>query len=157
MLVTGPIGSAHDLIEGLDMLASLRLCSNVPGQFAVQTALGGYQSIDALVAPGGRLYEQRDLAHELLSAIPGITCVKPKGALYLFPKLDVERFGIVDDERFVLDFLQAQNILLVHGRGFNWPDPDHFRMVFLPHKQDLRDAIARLGEFLDGYRQTPAA
>ena len=153
MMVTGPKATARDLIEGFDILASLRLCSNVPGQYAVQTALGGVQSIEGLVTEGGRLAEQRDLAWQLLQEIPGVSCVKPRGALYLFPRLDVERFNIQDDERFVLDLLQAEKLLLVHGRGFNWPHPDHVRLVFLPPKSELREAIGRLAAFLDGYRQ----
>ena len=153
MMVTGPRAAAADLIEGLDMLASLRLCSNVPGQYAVQTALGGFQSIDTLVAPGGRLFEQRELAHDLLSAIPGVTCFKPRGALYLFPKLDRQRFNLQDDEQLVLDLLREEKILLVHGRGFNWPEPDHIRLVFLPGREDLTRAIEGLARFLDGYRQ----
>lgn len=153
MMVTGPKQHARDLIEGLDMLASLRLCSNVPGQYAVQTALGGFQSIDTLVQPGGRLLEQRDLAHRLLSDIPGVTCFKPRGALYLFPKLDVKKFNIKSDEQLVLDLLQAEKILLVHGRGFNWPEPDHLRLVFLPGIDELTQAIEGISRFLDGYRQ----
>jgi len=135
------------------MLASLRLCSNVPGQYAVQTALGGYQSINALVEPGGRLLEQRDLAHRLLSDIPGVTCFKPKGALYLFPRLDTKRFNLHNDEQLVLDLLQAEKILLVHGRGFNWPEPDHLRIVFLPAIDELSHAIEGMARFLDGYKQ----
>lgn len=153
MMTSGPTQQAQDLIEGFDMLASLRLCSNVPGQFAVQTALGGFQSIDQLVQPGGRLHIQRDLAHNLLTQIPGISCVKPRGALYLFPKIDRAKFGIQSDEQFVLDLLREEKILLVHGRGFNWPEPDHFRLVFLPTVEDLTEAIGRLARFLDGYQQ----
>jgi alanine-synthesizing transaminase len=153
MVVSGPRATAGDLIEGLEMLASLRLCSNVPGQYAVQTALGGIQSIDALVNDGGRLREQRDLAHSLLLQIPGVSCVKPRGALYLFPKLDPKRFNIRNDEQLVLDLLRAERVLLVHGRGFNWPEPDHLRLVFLPGRHDLREAINRIARFLDGYQQ----
>jgi len=120
----------------------------------VQTALGGTQSIEALVAPGGRLHEQRDQAHALLDAIEGVSCVKPKGALYLFPKLDTERFGIVDDERFALDLLRREKLLVVQGTGFHWPEPDHFRLVFLPHPDELTDAMQRLERFLGGYRQS---
>ncbi len=153
MIVSGAKARARDYIEGLNILASLRLCSNVPTQHAVQTALGGYQSIRDLVRPGGRLFEQRNLAWQLLTDIEGITCVKPRGALYLFAKLDVERFGIVDDERFVLDLLRQEKILVVQGSAFNWPQPDHFRIVFLPHPEDLKEAIGRLGRFLQRYRQ----
>ena len=153
MIVSGAKQSAEDYIEGLNILASLRLCSNVPTQHAVQTALGGYQSIRDLVRPGGRLLEQRDLAWQLLTDIEGISCVKPRGALYLFAKLDIERFNIVDDERFVLDLLRREKVLVVQGSAFNWPRPDHFRIVFLPHTEDLRDAIGRLRRFLLQYRQ----
>ncbi len=153
MIVSGAKRRAQDYIEGLNILASLRLCSNVPTQHAVQTALGGYQSISDLVRPGGRLAEQRDLAWQMLSEIEGISCVKPRGALYLFARLDIERFNITDDERFVLDLLRQEKILVVQGSAFNWPQPDHFRIVFLPHPEDLRDAIGRLQRFLSGYRQ----
>lgn len=153
MIVSGAKERAEDYIEGLNILASLRLCSNVPTQHAVQTALGGYQSIGDLVRPGGRLREQRDLAWQLLTDIEGVTCVKPRGALYLFAKLDTEHFNIVDDERFVLDLLRRERILVVQGSAFNWPRPDHFRIVFLPHPEDLRDAIGRLRRFLQQYRQ----
>ena len=153
MIVSGAKQRAEDYIEGLNILASLRLCSNVPTQHAVQTALGGYQSIRDLVRPGGRLLEQRDLAWRLLTDIEGITCVKPRGALYLFAKLDVERFNIVDDERFVLDLLRQKQLLVVQGSAFNWPRPDHFRIVFLPHPEELREGIGRLRRFLDHYRQ----
>ena len=153
MMVSGPKRNAGDLIEGLNMLASLRLCSNVPGQYAVQTALGGFQSIETLVQPGGRLHEQRELAHQMLSSIPGVTCFKPRGALYLFPKLDVKKFNIKSDEQLVLDLLKAEKILLVHGRGFNWPEPDHLRLVFLPGIDELTQAIDGIARFLDGYQQ----
>lgn len=153
MIVSGAKDRARDYIEGLDILASMRLCSNVPTQHAVQTALGGYQSINELTTPGGRLYEQRTLAWEMLNAIDGVSCVKPMGALYLFPKLDVKKFNIQDDERFVLDLLVKEKVLVVHGSGFNWPEPDHFRIVFLPHEEELKDAIERLDHFLSGYRQ----
>ncbi len=153
MIVSGARDRATDFIEGLNILASMRLCSNVPTQHAIQTALGGHQSIRELTQPGGRLHEQRDLAWELLNNIDGISCVKPKGALYLFPKIDTERFNIKDDEQFVLDFLLAEKVLMVQGSGFNWPKPDHFRVVFLPHVEQLRDAMGRLEHFLDGYRQ----
>ena len=144
-------------VEGLTILASMRLCSNVPGQHAIQTALGGYQSIDDLVAPGGRLSRQRDLAWELLSEIPGVTCVKPKAAMYLFPRLDPRLYPIADDEEFILELLETEHVLLVQGSGFNWPHPDHFRVVFLPHEDDLREAIGRIARFLDMYRRRHAA
>ena len=123
----------------------------MPGQFAIQTALGGYQSINDLVAPGGRLARQRDLAYDLVTSIPGVTCVKPKAALYLFPRLDPKRYPIGDDQQFVLDLLEEEKVLVVQGTGFNWPDPDHFRVVFLPNSDDLADAIGRIAHFLDGY------
>ena len=153
MIVSGAKQRASDYIEGLNILASLRLCSNVPTQHAVQTALGGYQSIRDLVRPGGRLHEQRDLAWQLLTEIDGVSCVKPKGALYLFARLDIERFNIADDERFALDLLRQEKILVVQGSAFSWPRPDHFRIVFLPHPEDLREAMARLRRFLGTYRQ----
>jgi alanine-synthesizing transaminase len=153
MLVSGPKHRAKDYIDGLDMLASMRLCANVPVQHAIQTALGGYQSINELIVPGGRLYEQRILAWQLLNDIPGVSCVKPQGAMYLFPKLDVKKFNIKDDQQFALDLLQQEKILVVQGTGFNWTRPDHFRIVFLPRVEDLTEAIGRIGNFLDGYRQ----
>lgn len=133
------------------MLANMRLCANVPAQHAIQTALGGRQSITDLVLPGGRLREQRDLAYKLLTDIPGVTCVRPKGALYLFPKLDLARYRIEDDEQLVLDLLLEEHLLIVQGTGFNWPRPDHVRIVTLPHVDDLQDAIERFGRFLDRY------
>ena len=153
MIVSGDKRDAKDYIEGLDMLASMRLCANVPAQYAIQTALGGYQSINDLVAPGGRLRRQRDLAHELLSAIPGVSCVKPKAALYMFPRLDPEIYPIENDQAFITEFLREEKVLLVQGSGFNWPYPDHFRVVFLPHEDELREAIQRLARFLEGYRK----
>jgi len=153
VVVSGDKRPAADYIEGLNMLASMRLCANVPGQFAIQTALGGYQSIDDLVAPGGRMRRQRDLAHELITAIPGVTCVKPKATLYMFPRLDPQMYPIEDDQQFIAELLEAERVLLVQGTGFNWPQPDHFRLVFLPHEDDLRDAIARIARFLAGYRK----
>ena len=153
MVVSGDKREAKDYIEGLDMLASMRLCANVPAQYGIQTALGGYQSIDDLVAPGGRLRRQRDLAHELLTAIPGVTCVKPHAALYMFPRLDPEMYPIKDDQAFITEFLREEKVLLVQGSGFNWPHPDHFRVVFLPHEDELREAIQRLARFLEGYRK----
>jgi len=157
LMVSGNKRIAKDYIEGLDMLASMRLCANVQAQFAIQTALGGYQSINDLIRPGGRLYEQRELAHKMLTAIPGVTCVKPAGALYLFPKLDPEMYPIENDQAFILEFLQAEKVLLVQGTGFNWPKPDHFRVVFLPHREELIEAINRLARFLANYRQRHAA
>jgi len=156
MVVSGDKRHARDYIEGLNMLASMRLCANVPGQMAIQTALGGYQSINDLVGPHGRLTRQRDLAWKMLTEIPGVTCVKPKGALYLFPKLDPKMYPIKDDEQFMLELLKAEKILLVQGTGFNWPHPDHFRVVFLPHEDDLTDAIGRLARFLESYRHRAA-
>jgi len=154
MLLTGPKRLAQDYIAGLDMLSSMRLCANVPMQFAVQTALGGYQSIDDLVRPTGRLYQQMEKAYQLVNDIPGLSVTRPKGAMYLFPKIDVERFGIVDDEQFVLDFLREKHVLLVHGKAFNWKNVDHFRIVFLPHEEQLIQSIGALGDFLSNYRQT---
>nr|WP_315487114.1 pyridoxal phosphate-dependent aminotransferase [uncultured Undibacterium sp.] len=153
MVISGEKRHAKDYIEGLNMLASMRLCSNAPGQFAIQTALGGYQSIKDLVGPGGRLLKQRDLAHKLLTAIPGVTCVKPKAALYMFPKLDPTIYPIEDDQTFIQDLLVEQRVLLVQGTGFNWIAPDHFRVVFLPNTDDLTDAVARIASFLEGYRR----
>ena len=153
MVVSGDKRPAKDYIEGLEMLSNMRLCANVPGQWAVQTALGGYQSINDLVCEGGRLREQRDLAYELINAIPGVSCVKPQGALYMFPRLDPEIYPIEDDQAFFLEVLEKTKVMLVQGTGFNWPQPDHFRIVFLPHKADLRDAIGRLADFLADYRQ----
>ncbi len=153
MVVSGAKHRARDYIEGLDILASMRLCSNVPTQHAIQTALGGRQSIQDFILPGGRLFEQRQWAWDRLNAIDGITCTKPKGALYLFPKLDVQKFNISDDERFALDLLQQEKVLIVQGSGFNWPQPDHFRMVFLPRIEELDDALNRLDTFLHKYRQ----
>jgi len=153
MVVSGEKKHAQDYINGLTILASMRLCSNVPGQFAIQTALGGYQSINDLVAPGGRLCKQRDLAYQLLTAIPGVTCVKPKAALYLFPRLDPKIYPIEDDQQFILELLEEEKVLLVQGSGFNWIHPDHFRVVFLPSVDDLVEAIGRIARFLEGYRK----
>jgi len=152
MIVSGDKESAKDYIEGLNMLSSMRLCSNVPGQWAIQTALGGYQSIDELVAEGGRLRRQRDLSFDLITKIPGVTCVKPDAALYLFPKLDPQMYPIKNDQEFIAEFLKEEKVLLVQGSGFNWPYPDHFRLVFLPNEDVLREAIARLAKFLARYR-----
>ena len=153
MIVSGEKKHARDYIDGLDMLASMRLCANVPGQWGIQTALGGYQSIDDLVAPGGRMCRQRDVAHELITAIPGVSCVKPKATLYMFPRLDPQMYPIADDQEFIAELLVQEKVLLVQGTGFNWPHPDHFRLVFLPHEDDLREAIGRIARFLDGYRR----
>ncbi len=153
LVVSGDKKRAADYIEGLNMLASMRLCANVPGQFAIQTALGGYQSINDLIAPTGRLCKQRDLAYELLTAMPGVTCVKPKAALYLFPRLDPKLYPIADDQQFILDLLLQEKVLLVQGSGFNWAQPDHFRVVFLPNADDLTEAMVRIARFLEQYRK----
>jgi len=153
MVVSGEKRHAQDYIEGLNILASMRLCANVPGQYAVQTALGGYQSIKDLVAPAGRLCRQRDLAWKLITEIPGVSCVKPKAALYLFPRLDPKLYPIKNDQEFVLELLEEEKVLVVQGSGFNWPHPDHFRLVFLPNSDDLTEAIGRIARFLDGYRR----
>jgi alanine-synthesizing transaminase len=153
MVVSGDKKAAADYIEGLNMLSNMRLCANVPGQWAIQTALGGYQSINELVGEGGRLRRQRDLAYELITAIPGVSCVKPTAALYMFPKLDPKVYPITDDRQFFLELLQETRVMLVQGTGFNWHSPDHFRIVFLPHEDDLREAIARIAKFLESYRK----
>ena len=153
MVVSGDKRRAKDYIEGLDMLASMRLCANAPGQHGIQTALGGYQSIDDLVAPGGRMCRQRDVAYDLISAIPGVTCVKPKATLYMFPRLDPKVYPIENDQDFIAELLQEEKVLLVQGTGFNWPHPDHFRLVFLPHEDDLKEAIGRIARCLEGYRK----
>ena len=152
MVVSGDKRAAGDYIEGLNMLSNMKLCSNVPGQWAIQTALGGYQSINDLTCEGGRLRRQRDLAYELITAIPGVSCVKPVAALYMFPKLDPVMYPINDDRQFFLELLRETRVMLVQGTGFNWPDPDHFRIVFLPHEDDLREAIGRIAKFLESYR-----
>ncbi|HEY9222783.1 MAG TPA: pyridoxal phosphate-dependent aminotransferase [Variovorax sp.] len=156
MIVSGPKADAADYIEGLNMLANLKLGSNVPGQWAIQTALGGYQSINDLVKPGGRLRRQRDLAYELITAIPGVSCVKPEAALYMFPKLDPEMYPIADDREFFMQVLRETRVMLVQGSGFNFPDHQHFRIVFLPHEDDLREAIGRIAKFLERYRNRNA-
>lgn len=153
MVVSGEKSHAQDYIEGLNILSSMRLCSNVPGQFAIQTALGGYQSIDDLVAPGGRLRRQRDMAWEMINTIPGVSCVKPQAALYLFPRLDPKMYPIADDQEFALQLLMDEKVLVVQGTGFNWRDPDHFRMVFLPNGDDLQEAMLRIERFLHHYRK----
>lgn len=153
MIISGKKHKAKDYIEGLEMLASMRLCANVPSQHAIQTSLGGYQSIDDLVAPGGRIYEQRNIAYDALNSIPGISCTKPMGALYCFPKIDIKKFNIHNDERMVLDLLEQQKILIVHGTAFNWAQPDHFRVVFLPRPEDLTLALDKMGQFFSSYKQ----
>jgi len=156
MVVSGDKRHAQDYIEGLNMLSSMRLCANTPGQLAIQTALGGYQSIKDLVAPGGRLAKQRDLAYQLLTSIPGVSVVKPKAALYMFPRLDPKIYPIVDDQQFAYELLAEEKVLIVQGTGFNWPRPDHFRLVFLPNPDDLTEAIGRIERFLNHYRQRSA-
>ncbi|MDN3545401.1 MAG: pyridoxal phosphate-dependent aminotransferase [Roseateles asaccharophilus] len=153
MIVSGEKRHAKDYITGLNMLASMRLCANTPGQLAIQTALGGYQSIKDLVAPGGRLCRQRDLAYELLSQIPGVSVVKPKAALYMFPRLDPKIYPIEDDQQFAYELLAEEKVLIVQGTGFNWIAPDHFRLVFLPNSDDLQDAVGRIERFLAHYRK----
>ena len=153
LVVSGDKRPAKDYIEGLNMLSNMRLCANVPGQYAIQTALGGHQSIDELVREGGRLRRQRDLAYELITAIPGVSCVKPSAALYMFPRLDPVVYPIEDDQAFFLELLQETRVMLVQGSGFNWAQPDHFRIVFLPHEDDLREAIGRVAKFLETYRK----
>ena len=156
LVVSGDKKPAADYIEGLNMLSNMRLCPNVPGQWAIQTALGGYQSINDLTCEGGRLRRQRDLAYELITALPGVTCVKPAAALYMFPRLDPAVYRIHDDRQFFLEVLRETKVMLVQGTGFNWPTPDHFRIVFLPHEEDLREAISRIGKFLERYRNRSA-
>ena len=152
LIISGAKHKAKDYLEGIHVLASMRLCANVPGQLAVQTALGGYQSINDLVLPGGRLKKQRDVAWQALNDIPGVSCVKPKGALYLFPKLDRNMYPIEDDEQFVLNLLSNKRLLLVQGTAFNWPTPDHLRIVFLQRHEDLKESIDKLASFLEKYR-----
>lgn len=152
VMISGPKHLASDYLEGLTLLSNMRMCSNVPGQHAIQTALGGYQSIDELIVPGGRFYEQSKLAARLLNELPGVSCVEPKGALYCFPRLDPEVYPIDDDEAFVIDMLRAKKILVTHGTGFNWPETDHFRLVTLPDASMLTEAIGRIGEFLETIR-----
>jgi alanine-synthesizing transaminase len=156
MVLSGPKTIAKDFIEGLNMLANLKLGSNVPGQWAIQTALGGYQSIQDLVKEGGRLRRQRDLAYELITAIPGVSCVKPQAALYMFPRLDPKVYPIEDDRQFFMEVLRETRVMLVQGSGFNYPDNQHFRIVFLPHEDDLREAIERIARFLERYRKRMA-
>ena len=153
MILSGDKSRASDYIEGLTMLSSMRLCANVPAQYGIQTALGGYQSINDLLAPTGRLTRQRDLAVQMLNDMPGVSCVKPKGALYCFPRLDPKLYPVQNDQQFILELLTEQRVLLVQGTGFNWPGNDHFRVVFLPHMEDLEEALDRVGRFLEGYRR----
>jgi alanine-synthesizing transaminase len=153
MVVSGEKKHAQDYINGLTILASMRLCSNVPGQFAIQTALGGYQSINDLVAPGGRLAKQRDLAYQMITDIPGVTCVKPRAALYLFPRFDPKVYPIKDDQKFILELLETERVLVVQGTGFNWIAPDHVRIVFLPNADDLTESMGRITRFLEHYRK----
>jgi len=153
MILSGNKKLAKDYIQGINMLTNMRLCSNVPAQSIVQTALGGYQSVKNYIVPGGRVYEQRDYVYKALNSIPGISAVKPKAAFYIFPKIDTKRFNIVDDEKFALDLLRDKKLLLINGRGFNWPEPDHFRVVYLPRVEVLEDAVTKLGDFLSYYKQ----
>lgn len=157
MVLSGPKSEAKDYIEGLNMLASMRLCANAPGQFAIQTALGGYQSINDLIGPGGRLLRQRDLAYKLLSDIPGVSVVKPKAALYMFPRLDPKIYPIVDDQQFAYELLAETKVLIVQGTGFNWKQHDHFRVVFLPHTDDMTEAFGRMARFMETYRKRHGA
>ncbi|OAB87445.1 aminotransferase [Janibacter melonis] len=152
VMISGPKHLAEDFLEGLTLLANMRMCANVPAQHAIQTALGGYQSITELVEPGGRFYEQAKLASRLLNDIPGVSCVEPRGALYCFPRLDAEVYPVADDEAFVIDLLRAKKILVTHGTGFNWFEPDHFRVVCLPDEELLTEAIGRIGDFLESMR-----
>ncbi|MEL0037266.1 MAG: aminotransferase class I/II-fold pyridoxal phosphate-dependent enzyme, partial [Gammaproteobacteria bacterium] len=154
MMISGETDQASDYINGINILASMRLCANMPMQHAVQTALGGYQSILDLTKESGRLYQQMDYAYSRINSIDGLSCVRPKGAMYLFPKIDTALFGIKDDEQFVLDLLMAKHILIVHGKAFNWSEPDHFRLVFLPHMETLESALDNLADFLSSYRQS---
>ena len=153
MILSGTKTMAKDYIEGINMLSNMRLCSNVPAQSIVQTALGGYQSVKDYIIPGGRIYEQREYIYKSLTDIPGITAVKPKAAFYIFPKLDVKKFNIMDDEKFALDLLREKHILIIHGGGFNWKQPDHFRVVYLPRVEVLEQASKKMADFLSGYRQ----
>ena len=153
MILSGNKAIARDYIEGVNMLSNMRLCSNVPGQSIIQTALGGYQSVNEYIVPGGRIYEQREYVYKALNDIPGISAVKPKAAFYIFPKIDVKKFGITDDTRFALDFLREKRVLLVPGSGFNWHQPDHFRVVYLPRIPELKEAVDKMGQFLEHYHQ----
>ena len=154
MIFSGKKSIAKGYIQGVNLLSNMRLCSNVPAQSIVQTALGGYQSVKNYLVPGGRIYEQREYVYNALKDIPGISVVKPKAAFYIFPKLDIKKFNILDDERFAMDLLRDKKVLIVNGRGFNWPEPDHFRVVYLPRVEVLEDAVQKLGDFLSYYRQS---
>lgn len=153
MILSGNKGIARDYIAGINMLSNMRLCSNVPGQSIIQTALGGYQSVNEYIVPGGRVYEQREYIYKAINDIPGLSAVKPKAAFYIFPKIDVKKFNITDDNQFALDFLREKRVLLVPGSGFNWKEPDHFRLVYLPQMEELKDATGKLKDFLRAYRQ----
>lgn len=153
MVLSGNKEPARDFIEGINMLSNMRLCSNVPAQSIVQTALGGHQSVKDYVVPGGRIYDQREFIYKALTDIPGISCVKPKAAFYMFPKMDVERFHITNDEQFALDLLREKRILLIHGGGFNWQQPDHFRVVYLPRIEVLKEAVEKIADFFRYYHQ----
>lgn len=153
MILSGAKEKAKDYIEGLNMLSNMRLCSNVPAQCIVQTALGGHQSVKNYLVPGGRIYEQREFIYNAINDIPGLSAVKPKAAFYIFPKMDTKKFNILDDEKFVLDLLKEKKVLLTHGRGFNWAEPDHFRIVYLPNIEQLKDATGKIADFLSGYHQ----
>ena len=153
MILSGNKAVAKDYIEGIKMLSNMRLCSNVPAQSIVQTALGGHQSVESYIVPGGRIYEQREFIYNALTDIPGITAVKPKAAFYMFPKIDTKKFNIVNDEKFALDLLKEKKILLVHGGGFNWHQPDHFRVVYLPRIEVLKEAAGKIRDFLEYYQQ----
>ena len=153
MVLSGNKRIAKDYIEGLNMLTNMRICSNVPAQSIVQTALGGHQSVNVYIVPGGRIYEQRNYIYEALISIPGVSAKKPKAAFYIFPKIDVKKFNITNDEQFALDLLRDEHLLVVHGGGFNWKNPDHFRVVYLPRIEVLKDAIGKLTDFLEYYHQ----
>ena len=153
MILSGAKEKAKDYIEGLNMLSNMRRCSNVPAQCIVQTALGGHQSVKNYLVPGGRIYEQREFIYNAINDIPGLSAVKPKAAFYIFPKMDTKKFNILDDEKFVLDLLKEKKVLLTHGRGFNWAEPDHFRIVYLPNIEQLKDATGKIADFLSGYHQ----
>jgi len=154
MILSGNKAVAEDYIAGINMLSNMRLCSNVPGQSIIQTALGGYQSVNEYIVPGGRVYQQRDYIYEAINDIPGLSAVKPKAAFYIFPKIDVKKFNILDDQQFALDFLREKRVLIVPGSGFNWQQPDHFRLVYLPRVEELAEATDKLADFLSTYRQT---
>ena len=153
MVLSGAKEKAKGYIEGLNMLSNMRLCSNVPGQAIIQTALGGYQSVNEYLMPGGRIYEQREYIYNAINDIPGLSAVKPKAAFYIFPKMDTKKFNILDDEKFALDLLKEKKVLITHGKGFNWGEPDHFRIVYLPGVEELKKATGKLRDFFAGYHQ----